>query len=386
MMRFRIVGWLLALAACAITGTTLSAAAVKAVPIGTFSTPVYVAVAPGWPTFLFVVELAGRIQLLVNEEKQAEPFLDTTGMVLSPPDAGAGGEQGLLSVAFPPNYAQSGLFYVFFVNRSGALEIDEFHRLNALKADKATRRVVIMIPHPTAQNHNGGQMQFGPEGLLFVSTGDGGSLSPQGEPARDLNDLRGKILRIDPLHRTGSLGYSIPSDNPFVGKPGRDEIYAYGFRNPWRFTIENGRIAIGDVGQNRQEEVDLLQITSASGINFGWPQYEGRLVYDSTLPGQGPPKFPMFTYPHTGGRCAIIGGYVSHDPDLPSLSGRYLYGDLCTGAIRSFVPDVTRQKAVGDAPIGVVLPELSGFGRGFGGQLYTAQTSGAVSRLEPDAP
>jgi glucose/arabinose dehydrogenase len=320
---------------------------------------------------------------MVNEQKRATPFLDIADLVRSPPDAGAGGEQGLLSIAFPPNYVQSGLFYVAFVNQSGSLEVNEFHRLNAVRADRTTRRVVITVPHPGAQNHNGGQLQFDPQGLLYISTGDGGGLSPPGDPARNLNDLRGKILRIDPQHRTGSLRYRIPSSNPFVGRSGRDEIYAFGFRNPWRFSLDNGRIAIGDVGQGTQEEVDFLLITSASGVNFGWPQYEGNLVYDSTRPGPGTPKFPMFTYDHTGGRCAIIGGYVLHDPDLPSLSGRYIYGDLCTGKIRAFIPNVRGQRAIADVGIGLALPGLSGFGQGVGGQIYAAQTSGAVSRLEP---
>jgi glucose/arabinose dehydrogenase len=386
MMRLRIGQWLTAFAACALAGSTPSAAAVKAVSIGTFSTPVYVAVAPGAPSLLFVVELSGRIQILVNEVKQAMPFLDITSLVLSPPDPDAGGEQGLLSIAFPPNYAQSGLFFVAFVNQSGSLEVDEFHRLTSTRADKTTRRVVITVPHPGAQNHNGGQMQFDPQGVLYISTGDGGGLSPPGDPARNLNDLRGKILRIDPLRRTGTLHYRIPPTNPFVGTAGRDEIYAYGFRNPWRFSLDNGRIAIGDVGQGTEEEVDFLPLSSVKGVNFGWPQYEGNLVYDSTRPGPGTPKFPLFTYDHTAGRCAVIGGYVLHDPDLPSLSGRYLYGDLCTGKIRAFFPNARDQKAIADVGIGVVLPGLSGFGQGFGGQIYVAQTSGAVSRLEPDVP
>jgi glucose/arabinose dehydrogenase len=358
-----------------------AAAAVKTVPLGTFARPTYVAVAPGAPSLLFVVEQAGKIQVLVNEKKQATPFLDISDLVLGPPDAGAGGEEGLLSVAFAPNYAQSGLFYVYFVNTAGNNEVDEFKRSsNPLRAVRQTRRRLLVIPHQGAANHNGGQLQFGPSGLLYISTGDGGALSPPGDPARNLNSLLGKILRIDPLHRTGALPYRIPP-NPFVGRPGRDEIFAYGLRNPWRFAFDGNRIAIGDVGQNRQEEVNFLAASSAKGANFGWPQYEGTLVFDASRPGPGKPIFPMFTYSHASGGCAVIGGVVVRDSSLTTLAGRYVYGDACTGAIRSFVPRTSDQTPVGDRASGLVLPGLSSFGVGFNGKVYVSQTSGAVARL-----
>jgi glucose/arabinose dehydrogenase len=382
-MRLPIIQWMAALAAFAIAGGAASAApVVKAVQIGVFQRPTFLAAAPGAPTLLFVVEQGGKIRVLVNE-KQTASFLNISDLVLGPPDASAGGEQGLLSIAFAPDYAQSKLFYVFFVNLKGNLEVDEFQRsASPLQAKRSTRRVLLDIPHPGATNHNGGQMQFGPDGFLYISTGDGGNTATPGEPARNLDNLLGKLLRIDPFHKTGSLPYAIPPTNPFVNKAGRDQIYAYGFRNPWRFAFDNQWIAIGDVGQSRQEEVDLLKAANARGVNFGWPQYEGKLVYDSSRAGPGPARFPMFTYDHNNGRCAIIGGLVAHDPDLPSLSGRYLYGDACNGAIRSFVPNVAAQTVAGDQPTGVVLPGLSSFGRSGGGKIYVAQTSGAVSRLE----
>ena len=377
---------LAAIVACALAGLMAPAAlALQAVPLGTFQSPVHVAVAPGATALLFVVEQAGRIQVLRNEQNQTVPFLDINGLVRAPPDSGAGGEQGLLSVAFAPNYAQSRLFYVFFVNNQGDLEVDEFKRsaANPLRADVSTRRRLFAIPHRGATNHNGGQLEFGPDGLLYISTGDGESVDQRGDLARNLNSLLGKILRIDPFGRTGSLPYRIPPANPFVGRAGRDEIYAYGLRNPWRFSINNGRIAIGDVGQNRQEEVDFLMLPDARGVNFGWPEYEGDLVFDPARPGPHPPAFPMFTYDHTLGRCAVVGGYVVRDPNLPSLNGRYLYGDLCTGGLRSFAPKVSNQTAYTDRRAGLVLPGLASFGRGFGGKIYVTQTSGAVSRLAP---
>jgi len=211
-------------------------------------------------------------------------------------------------------------------------------------------------------------------------------LTPAGEPARDLESLLGKILRIRPVE-TGGRPYGIPAGNPFVGREGRDEIFAYGLRNPWRFSFDRGRIAIADVGQGLQEEVNLLPNRDASGVNFGWPQFEGDLVFDSTRPGPDPATFPLFVYDHSDGRCAIIGGYIVRDPSLPALRGRYLYGDSCTGEIRSFIPwtipQTGEQVAVRDVPAGITLPRLSTFGVGFGGKIYAAQISGEVWRLDP---
>jgi glucose/arabinose dehydrogenase len=224
-------------------------------------------------------------------------------------------------------------------------------------------------------------MQFGPGGL-YISVGDGGNLTPAGEPARKLDSLRGKILRIDPIHRSPGLPYRIPADNPFTGKAGRDEIFAYGFRNPWRFSLDRGNIAIGDVGQSSVEEVDFLKVEDAAGVNFGWPQYEGNAIFDASRPGPDKPKFPIFTYGHGGGRCAIIGGHVVRDHQLPTLAGRYIYGDACTGEVRSFVPNVAAQTVSGDKSAGLSLPGLSAFGRGIGGQVYATQITGAVSRIE----
>ena len=357
-------------------------AAVQALPIGIFSRPVYVTTAPGAPGLLFVVEQPGQIQVLSNGARTAAPFLDIRDIVLGPPDPAAGGEQGLLSVAFPPDYATTRRFYVDFTNANGNVEIDEFRSgANHLVADRATRRFLLIIPHGGAQNHNGGQLQFGPDGLLYISVGDGGALTPPGEPARDLNDLRGKILRINPV-AAGAQHYTIPPTNPFVGKPGRDEIFAYGFRNPWRFSFDGMRLAIGDVGQSSREEVDLLPTTSASGANFGWPQYEGDVIFDNARPGPAPPTFPVFVYDHSASRCAIIGGYVMHDPTLPAFAGRYIYGDACTGEIRSFVPNLGHVPPIlNDQPTGLVLPGLTSFGLGPDRQIYVAQSGGAVSRI-----
>jgi hypothetical protein len=369
------------LAALAPLAPSAKAADATAVPIGTFDRPLYITSAPGQPELLFVTEQTGRVQVLRNELRLDHPFLDISGLI------SCCGERGLLSIAFPPDYGTTRRIYVAFNNTNGDIELDEYMRSTAdeTRADLTTRRILLTIPHPGAANHNGGQLQFGPfSGLLYMSTGDGGALSPPGEPARKLDSLLGKILRISPLP-VGTRPYGIPRSNPFVSRPGaRGEIFAYGLRNPWRFAFDSQRMIIADVGQGRREEVNFLRTKDVAGANFGWPQFEGDIVFDNTRPGPDAPTFPMFTYDHSGGRCAIIGGYVVHDPNLPALRDRYLYGDLCTGEIRSFRANVGAQKAVGDRPTGVVLPTVSGFGLGSQGQIYIAQiNNGNVSRLAP---
>jgi glucose/arabinose dehydrogenase len=377
------------------THTTASADDAVAVEIGTFVDPIHVAVAPGYPDLLFVVQRGGMIRVMQNEVTQPDAFLDIEGIVHARPDPGSGNEQGLLSVAFAPDYDTSGRFYVAFTLPDWSLEVAEFLRSagNPLQADPASRRTLLTVPHPHAKNHNAGQLQFGPDGYLYISTGDGGGLTgehgPRGEPARDLTDLRGKILRIDPLP-DGGRPYRNPRSNPFVGTVGRNEIFAFGLRHPWRFSFDDKFIAIGDVGLARCEEVNILHLRDAKGANFGWPQYEGDIRYDLDRPGpiQGdpvPPEFPILTYSHDEG-CAVIGGYIVRDPDLPLLHGRYIYGDTCTGDVRTFRPRVSTQEALGDRPTGIVLPGLASFGRGFNNKLYAAQiATGQVYRIEPPA-
>jgi hypothetical protein len=375
----RAVAIFLWLAALIISLPSAEAADARAVLIGAFDHPLYIASAPGQPRLLFIVEQSGRIQVLQDEVKLDHPFLDISGLI------SFGSERGLLSIAFPPNYDASGRLYVAFTNANGHVELDEFIRKagDPTRANPASRRIVLIIPHPGAANHNGGQLQFGPrDGLLYMSVGDGGNLTPPGEPARNLDDLRGKILRIGPLP-SGSKAYRIPLSNPYVGKPGRDEIYAYGLRNPWRFSFNGSRLVIADVGQTNWEEVNFLVTSAVKGVNFGWPQYEGDAIFDNTRPGPDPPTFPIFTYDHSSGRCAIIGGYVVQDPNLLRLTTRYLYGDYCTGEVRSLSANVTTQYLRSDRPTGVTLPSLSSFGVGAQAQIYIAQSTGNVSRLAP---
>ncbi len=376
MAKFRSPRNILFAAACSI-GTAAPAFAFQAVSIGNFASPVDVRVAPDQSNRLYVVEQSGKIRVLQNEVPAAAAFLNIEGIV------DFGGERGLLSLAFAPDYATSRRFYVLFVNNLGNVEVDEFLRNPAdpLRAQAGSRRVLLKIPHPNAGNHNGGQLQFGADGFLYISVGDGGGTATPGEPARDLGSLLGKILRINPLPG-GGKAYQIPPGNPYVGKTGRDEIYAYGLRNPWRMSLTGHLIMIGDVGQGDEEEVNILRIPAAKGVNFGWPQFEGNLVHDNSKPGPDPAVFPIHTYSHGGGGCAIMGGHIVNDVQLPALKGRYIYGDNCTGEIRSFCRMSVHRRYRAISAIGISLPGLTTFGRGRGGQVYMADF-GKVYRLEP---
>ena len=355
---------------------TTQALAYQAVPIGTFTQPIDMRVAPGQPRHLYVAEQPGKIFVLRNEVRFSRPFLDIEDLALFD------GEQGLLSFAFAPDYETSRRFYVLYVNNAGNVQVDEFRRSSAdpLQAALGSRRPVIEIEHPDAGNHNGGQVHFGSDGFLYIAIGDGGNTPTPGEPARRLNSLLGKMLRINPL-ASGNKAYRIPADNPFVGQAGRDEIYSYGLRNPYRFSLDRGLIAIGDVGQQEREEVNILKLAEAKGVNFGWPEFEGDLPYDADLPGPGPAEFPMHVYSHDNG-CAIIGGLIVADPQLPDLKNRYLYGDFCSGEIRSFKPDVAAQEAKNDRPLGLTISGLTSFGQGSDGQVYITNGS-TLFRLEP---
>jgi glucose/arabinose dehydrogenase len=348
--------------------------------IGSFDAPVYVTGAPGFPKLLFVVEQQGRVAVL-NGGHRAGTFLDIRNLV------NYGGERGLLSVAFPPDYADSKRLYVYYTDAAGNIQIDEFQRRSATRAGSGTRRPVITIPHPVNSNHNGGQLQFLGD-LLYFGTGDGGSGGDPPNNAQNKDVLLGKLLRIDP-RAAGGKPYSVPASNPFVGKPGRDEIYSYGLRNPFRFSFDTThkrpRIAIGDVGQNQFEELDYATVGRADGANFGWDALEGFSKYtdeNSGTPDPGGTVKPIFAYPHSrDGSCSIIGGYVVRDPRLPALRGRYVYADLCEGQLRSLVPHLKR--ASGDRKLGLQVSSPSSFGEDQQHRLYVTSLEGPVYRLVP---
>ncbi len=353
--------------------------------VGSFDSPTFVAAAPSFQSLLFVTEQEGRVEVMRGGRRLAHPFLDIRGLV-----GYDGGERGLLSIAFPPDYPQSRRFYVYYTDNDGNIRVDELRRRSAARAARGSRRTVIVVPHPVNANHNGGQLQFlGP--LLYMATGDGGSGGDPPNNAQSTGSLLGKLLRIDP-RPSGGRPYSVPSSNPFVGRPGRDEIYSYGLRNPYRFSFDTTtapgrtRIAIADVGQNRFEELDYTTVGAASGANFGWDAFEGFAPYteaDGTTPDPGGTVKPIMAYGRgrDGGSCTIIGGYVSRDRRLPSLRGRYVYADLCSGKLHSLVPHTRR--AGHDRRLGLAVDAPSSFGEDGRGRLYVASIEGPVYRLVP---
>jgi glucose/arabinose dehydrogenase len=350
--------------------------------VGDFSNPVFVAAAPGYPRLLFVVEQEGRVQVLRGGRRVGHAFLNIAGLV------GLGGERGLLSIAFPPDYKRSRRFYVYYTDTQGDIRVDEFKRRGTTRAAFGSRRPVIEIPHRANSNHNGGQLQFLGH-LLYFGTGDGGSGGDPPNNAQNRNSLLGKLLRIDPRPSAGRP-YSIPAQNPFVGRPGRGEIYSLGLRNPFRFSFDKAtasrpRIAIADVGQDEFEELDYTSVGAASGANFGWDAFEGFASYsgaNSGTPDPGGTVKPIFAYSHSrGGSCTIIGGYVVGDRRLPALRGRYVYADLCEGQLRSLVPHLRR--ASDERKLGLAVPSPSSFGEDAQGRVYVCSLNGPVYRLVP---
>ncbi|UJA19505.1 glucose dehydrogenase [Thermoleophilia bacterium SCSIO 60948] len=356
---------------------------VDATPIGEFNQPIYATGAPGYDNLLFVVERAGRIRVMRGQRQVRRPFLDIAKRV------GTDGEGGLLSVAFPPNYRDSGRFYVYFTDNRGDVQVDEYRRTkdSAVRARPGSRRAVITVPHPNnATNHNGGTAMFGPDGKLWIAPGDGGS-TPQA--AQNLSNLRGKLLRIDPVRPNGRPGHLSPASNPYVGEQGRDEIWARGLRNPFRFSFDGGYLAIADVGQDRREEVNYLTPADARGGDFGWPVYEG-VESHPTTPGL---IDPIFDYEHmNGGGAAITGGVVMRDPrfsgDLAPDRGRYLYADS-SGALgsnpRGFIPLPDSGTVTDDRALAADISGIVAFAEGPKRRVYVVSLGQGVFRLDPPA-
>jgi glucose/arabinose dehydrogenase len=364
--------------AAAVTAAAPSAAgaAVGLKAVATFSSPVFVTAPSGDERRLFVVEKRGRIRVFRDGAKLSRAFLDISALVA------ANGERGLLALEFPPDYASTRRFYVFFNDVQGDIRVEEFLRSrgSADVADPASRRLVLEIPHRDFSNHNGGQLEFGPDGLLYISTGDGGGAFDPLENAQNLGSLLGKVLRIDP-RTSGTAPYRVPSDNPFVGRSGaRPEVYAYGLRNPFRFSFDRstGDIAIGDVGQSAVEEIDFARRGGARGANYGWDTFEGSRSTGEGggAPGHVPPVLERF---HTQGDCSIIAGYVVRDRSLPSLLGRFLHGDFCLGRLRSAVLGIPRARD--DRALGPAVDSLASFGEDGNGCLYAVSLAGPVYRL-----
>jgi hypothetical protein len=332
---------------------------VKLKRIGRFHSPTYVTSASGVPGVV-VAERGGRIRLLQGRKRRT--FTNISGGVST------GGERGLLSVAFSPDYSASRLLYVYFTNRSGDLEIAELRAdPDGRHASPSTLRPLVIVPHPGQSNHNGGQLQFGPDGFLYAATGDGGGAGDQPDNAQNPNSRLGKLLRINPAS-------------------GAVQIYSIGFRNPYRFSFDlvsdpgQARIAIGDVGQSRFDEIDYLPLAAAAGANFGWNDFEGFSPFSGAHPPtpSGTVK-PIKVRSISGAGCAMIGGYVVRDSSLRPLFHRFVYGDFCTGKIRSLIPRLGGARK--DRGTGLRVRDLSSFGETADGRLFATSLDGPVYRF-----
>ncbi len=334
----RLPGWfLLALTACGGGGGGGAPQAPLALTlqpvVSGLASPVHLT-APEGDSRLFIVERAGRIRIVQGGTLLAAPFLDISARTTTD------GERGLLSMAFHPHYATNGYFFVYYTDTNGDIAIDRFsvQAADPNAADPLSGTRVLSVAHPTFSNHNGGLLGFGPDGDLYIGTGDGGGGGDPNGNAQNQDSLLGKLLRIDV--DPGGQPYAIPSSNPFAGQAGkRGEIWAYGLRNPWRYAFDaaQGQLYIADVGQDRREEVDIAGV-GEGGLNYGWNIMEGTLCYPADPCNQQGLALPVLDYDHGGSNaCSIIGGHVYRGAAIPELQGSYLYSDLCAGWLKSFV-------------------------------------------------
>ncbi|GAB2833878.1 PQQ-dependent sugar dehydrogenase [Actinocorallia aurea] len=338
---------------------------VKLVDVAEAAQPVGTAVRKG-DDALYVIEQEGRV--LAVRDGAAEPVLDLVSLT------GSGGERGLLGIAFSPDGKR---LYLYHTAKDGKITLAEYPVGSDGAIDAAGRRVVLEQPHPRT-NHNGGQLAFGPDGYLYLGLGDGGGAGDPDRTGQDRGTWLGKILRIDPA-ASGGKPYTVPKDNPFVGESGaKPEIWAYGLRNPWRFSFdaETGDLWIGDVGQDAWEEVNFQSGTSQGGENYGWSAREGRHAFHSEKPVG---IEPLHEYAlRENGQCSVIGGQVYRGNALPSLRGRYVFADFCAGWVKAMSRD---------DPNPVTLLEnvnsVSAFGTDASGELYVLSLNGTVQRLAP---
>lgn len=369
---------LAALALLCLTACSPEASAQVSVALVTdaVNLPVRLVSPPGDPR-LFVVEQDGLIKVLDPDGALRDVFLDLTALT------GASGERGLLGLAFAPDYATSGRFYVNYTDTSGDTRIVRYAvSADPDRADAQSAEILLTIDQPYG-NHNGGHLEFGPDGMLYVGTGDGGAAGDPENRAQNVDSLLGKLLRLDV---SGATGYAAPADNPFVDAPGADEIWAVGLRNPWVFSFdsETGDLYVADVGQSALEEVDALPFAAVRGANFGWRLMEGTACYEpDTDCNPGGLVLPVHEYGHGGSpfRCSISGGHVARGDAAPALRGSYLFADYCSRQIWALrwtaadglleVTDLTA--ALTPAP---GYTDIAGLGRDAAGDLYVLDRSG----------
>jgi hypothetical protein len=325
---------------------------------------------------LFVVEQGGTVRVVHGYDVQSAPYLDISAKVVS------GGEQGLLSIAFHPGFASHRYLYAAYTRSSdGALVVSRFTASSptATSVSSATELVLLVVPHPTETNHNGGQLAFGRDGYLYISTGDGGGGGDPFGNAENLRSLSGKLLRIDVNRVCSGLRYCVPSTNPFVtSSTTRHEILDYGLRNPWRFSFDrtNGTLWIGDVGQNNWEEID--HASTAGGLDFGWSCREGLAIYNSARCTIGSRTrhitAPVAVYGHSDGSCAVIGGFDYDGPKYAFARGLYVYTDYCTGTFHATgrtASGTFSSTIVGHGPV-----HPTGFGESDSGEIFVVNQNG----------
>ncbi|MGB8939132.1 MAG: PQQ-dependent sugar dehydrogenase [Streptomyces sp.] len=342
------------------------APAVALEKVATATNPTAGTAGPGGTVWL--AERAGTVRVL-DRHGLGNPVLDISK------ETTTDGERGLLGIAFDKKFAH---FYISFTNLEGTSTVDEF-AVRKGKIRPETRRTVITQTQPYP-NHNGGDIKIGPDGYLYIALGDGGSGGDPHGNGQNLDTLLGKLLRIDPR---GGKPYAIPRDNPFVDDPkARDEIWAYGLRNPWRFSFDKGTgdLLIGDVGQSAWEEIDWAPANSEGGENYGWSQMEGTHPFrDGTEPANHVP--PVHEYDRTGLGCSVTGGYVYRGKAIPALRGQYVFSDYCDGTIRAL--RMENGKVTGASDLGVNGGEVISFAQGGSGELYVLDIGGSVYRIAP---
>jgi hypothetical protein len=312
---------------------------------------------------IFVVEQAGRIRVIRNGVLQTTPFLDISARVK------CCGEQGLLSVAFHPQYATNHFFYVYFnTATSGDIRIERFTTTaNPEVADPATTKLIITAPHSQFTNHNGGLVSFGLDGMLYAGLGDGGGSGDPLGNGQNVNSILGSLIRIDVDHGDP---YGYPSNNPYVTQfNARGEVWAKGLRNPWRYAFDapTGLLYIADVGQNIHEEVNAVP-ASRGGVNYGWNIMEGGFCYGAATCTETNLTKPLIDYTHASGACSVTGGYVYRGTAVPGIRGHYFYSDYCAGFLRSFRYE--NGVAVDQKDWALTLGNVASFGLDFAGELY----------------
>ncbi len=328
---------------------------------GGFSSPIYVTAPAGDPR-LFVVEQAGRIRIVENGQLLPTPYLDIAARV------GSGGERGLLSMAFHPQYRTNGFFFVYFTGTNGEIRIERITvSANPNVANSTSAKVILTVPHPRG-NHNGGLALFGPDGMLYLGLGDGGGGGDPDLNGQNQNTLLGALLRIDV---DSGDPYAIPASNPYAARnDAKREIWAIGLRNPWRFAFdrEAGNLYIADVGQGALEEVNVVS-SARAGVNYGWNVMEGSACFNASSCNRQGLELPALEYNHAGSACSVTGGFVYRGAAIPEIAGHYFYGDYCAGFVKSFkyqngAPTAERTWAFGN------IGNVTSFGLDAAGEIY----------------